>query len=64
VKHSMLALLVLSGFATTTAHSAPELVGLGVTFRAGTIVVRKHERLLYYVTQDRLSDTPLGLGRL
>ena len=50
MKRSVFMLLALSAFATTTAHSAPELVGLAETFRAGTIVVRKHERLLYYVT--------------
>ena len=66
MKHSVLALLALSAFATTTvAHSAPELVGLAETFQAGTIVVRKHERLLYFVTgAGQAVDTPLGSGGL
>jgi lipoprotein-anchoring transpeptidase ErfK/SrfK len=51
VKRSVVTLLALSTFATTTvAHSAPKLVGFVQTFRAGTIVVQKRERQLYYVT--------------
>jgi lipoprotein-anchoring transpeptidase ErfK/SrfK len=65
VKRSVLTLLALSAFATTTAHSAPELVGLAETFRAGTIVVRKHERLLYYVTGvGQAVRYPIGVGRI
>ena len=65
MKRSVLTLLALSAFATTTAHSAPELVGLAETFRAGTIVVRKHERLLYYVTGvGQAVRYPIGIGRI
>jgi lipoprotein-anchoring transpeptidase ErfK/SrfK len=65
VKRSVLTLLALCAFATTTAHSAPELVGLAETFRAGTIVVRKHERLLYYVTGvGQAVRYPIGVGRI
>jgi lipoprotein-anchoring transpeptidase ErfK/SrfK len=66
VKHSVLALLALSAFATTTvAHSSPELVGLAETFQAGTNVVRKHERLLYFVTgAGQAVRYPVGVGRI
>ena len=66
MKHSVLALLALSAFATTTvAHSAHELVGLAETFQAGTIVVRKHERLLYFVTgAGQAVRYPVGVGRI
>ena len=65
MKRSVLTLLALCAFATTTAHSAPELVGLAETFRAGTIVVRKHERLLYYVTGvGQAVRYPIGVGRI
>jgi hypothetical protein len=61
VKHSVVTLLVLSTFATTTvAHSAPELVGFVKTFRAGTIVVRKHERQLYYSSDRTCSNTSIS----
>jgi len=64
VTGKVVALLALSNFATTTiAHSAPEFVGLAETFRAGTIVVRKHERLLYYViAAGRAVRYPVGVG--
>jgi lipoprotein-anchoring transpeptidase ErfK/SrfK len=64
VKHGVVTLLALSTFATTTvAHSAPELVGFVQTFRAGTIVVRKHERQLYYVTEaGQIVRYPVGVG--
>jgi hypothetical protein len=66
VKHSVLTLLALSALATTTAaHSAPELVGLAKTFRVRAIVVRKHERLLYYVTgAGQAVRYPVGVGRI
>ena len=66
MKHSVVTLLALSTFATTTvAHSAPELVGLAETFRAGTIVVRKHERQLYYATRaGEAVRYPVGIGRI
>ena len=64
MKRSVLALLALSALATTTvAHSAPESVGVAEAFRAGTIVVRKHERLLYYVTGlGQAVRYPIGIG--
>ena len=66
MKRSVLALLALSALATTTvAHSAPELAGVAEAFRAGTIVVRKHERLLYYVTVvGQAVRYPIGIGRI
>jgi lipoprotein-anchoring transpeptidase ErfK/SrfK len=66
VKHSVVTLLALSTLATTTvAHSAPELVGFVQTFRAGTIVLRKHERQLYYVTgAGQAVRYPVGVGRI
>jgi lipoprotein-anchoring transpeptidase ErfK/SrfK len=66
VKHSVVTLFALSTLATTTvAHSAPELVGLVQTFRAGTIVLRKHERQLYYVTgAGQAVRYPVGVGRI
>ena len=66
MKHSVVTLLALSTSATTTvAHSAPELVGFVQTFRAGTIVVRKHERQLYYVTEaGQAVRYPVGVGRI
>jgi len=64
VKHSVVTLLALGVLATTTtAHSAPVLVGLSGTFRAGTVVVRKNERLLYYVTgTGQAVRYPVGVG--
>jgi lipoprotein-anchoring transpeptidase ErfK/SrfK len=65
VKHSVATLLALSAFATTTAHSELELVGLSEAFRAGTVVVRKNERLLYYMTGiGRAARYPIGVGRI
>jgi lipoprotein-anchoring transpeptidase ErfK/SrfK len=66
VKRSVVTLLALSTFATTTvAHSAPELVGFVQTFRAGTIVVQKRERQLYYVTgAGQAVRYPIGIGRI
>ena len=66
MKRSVLALLTLSALATTTvAHTTPELVGVAEAFRAGTIVVRKHERLLYYVTGvGQAVRYPIGIGRI
>ena len=65
MKNSVATLLALSVFATTTGHSAPVLVGLSGTFRAGTVVVRKNERLLYYVTgTGQAVRYPVGVGRV
>ena len=65
MKRSVLTLLALCAFATTTAQSAPELVGLAETFRAGTIVVRKHEKQYYYVTGvGQAVRYPIGVGRI
>ena len=66
MKHNVVTLLALSTFATTTvAYSAPELVGFVQTFRAGTILVRKHERQLYYVTEaGQAVRHPVGVGRI
>jgi lipoprotein-anchoring transpeptidase ErfK/SrfK len=66
VKHSVVTLLALSTFATTTvAHSAPELLGSVKAIRAETIVVRKHERQLYYVTgAGQAVRYPVGVGQI
>jgi lipoprotein-anchoring transpeptidase ErfK/SrfK len=65
VKHDVATLLALSVFATTTANSAPLLVGLSEAFRAGTVVVRKHERLLYYgAGRGWAVRYPVGVGRI
>jgi lipoprotein-anchoring transpeptidase ErfK/SrfK len=66
VKHSVVTLLALGVLATTTtAHSAPILVGLSETFRAGTVVVRKNERMLYYVTgTGQAVRYPVRVGRV
>jgi lipoprotein-anchoring transpeptidase ErfK/SrfK len=40
-------------------------VGVAEAFRAGTIVVQKHERLLYYVTGvGQAVRYPIGVGRI
>lgn len=66
MKHGISTLFALSILATTTvAHSAAELVGLGKPLRAGTIVVRKDERQLYYMTEaGQVVRFPVGVGRI
>jgi lipoprotein-anchoring transpeptidase ErfK/SrfK len=65
VKCSVATLLALSTLATTSFAHTSEPVGAAETFRAGTIVVRKHERQLYYVTEaGQVVRYPVAVGRI
>ena len=66
MKQSALALVVASAVITPTlAHALPKLVAVTENFKAGTIIVRKQERALYYVAgAGRALRYPVGFGRV
>jgi lipoprotein-anchoring transpeptidase ErfK/SrfK len=65
LKRAALFIVIAGGalLAAAMAHSAPSIVAFG-GYRPGTIVVKTHERKLYYVVDEyRALRFPVGVGR-
>ena len=60
-----LAAIIGAGVLATSAQARPEVVDVRGDYSPGTIVVRTHERRLYYVTGDGSAIRyPVGVGKV